>query len=97
MQVITTRVGEKFVQDLKEIEKDEKADRAEVVRKLLASAIGEWKLKKAIGLLRERKITLRTAAKIADVSYATMLSLVSSAAVDSGYSLKDLETDLERI
>lgn len=95
--MVTVRVPEKCFQDLKQIEQEEKADRAQVVRKLLAEAIKEWKLKKAVELLREHKITLRKAADMAEVSYLEMWDLTAEADVDIGYSLSDLEKDKERI
>jgi predicted HTH domain antitoxin len=79
------------------IEKDEHADRAEVIRKLLAKGIKEWKLKKAIELLREHKVTLRKAANIASVSYVEMLDLASKYGIDVGYSLEEMERDFRNL
>ena len=97
MKVITSRISKEYFDDLKMIEKDEQADRAEVIRKLLAKGIKEWKLKKAIELLREHKVTLRKAAKIASVSYVEMLNLASKHGIDIGYTLEDLEKDFSTI
>ncbi|MBS3097140.1 UPF0175 family protein [Candidatus Woesearchaeota archaeon] len=94
MKVITARIGEKQFEDLKNIEKEEQTERAEVMRKLLANAIKEWKVRKALELLKEHKVTLRRAAKLADASYAEMLDLASNADIDMGYSLKELRKDL---
>lgn len=91
------RVPEKCFRDLKQIEEEEQAERAEVVRRLLARAIKEWKLKKATELLRQHKVTLRRAAKIAEVSYVEILDLVAKAGIDIGYSLSELERDIERV
>ena len=93
MKVITSRISDEYFNDLKMIEKDEHADRAEVIRKLLAKGIKEWKLNKAIELLREHKVTIRKGAKIAAVSYIEMLDLASKHGIDIGYSLEDLEKD----
>lgn len=97
MKVITTRVSEKYFEDLQEIEKELQAERAEVVRRLLAEAIKRWKIRKVLELLREHKITLRKAASIAEVSYVEMLDLTSEAGIDIGYSLSDLNKDVERL
>lgn len=93
MKVITARIEDKYFEDLKAIEKEEHAERAEVTRKLLARAIKEWKIKKALELLKERKVTIRRASKLADVSYAEMLDMASKADIDIGYNLKDLRAD----
>ena len=94
MKVITSRISDEYFNDLKMIEKDEQADRAEVIRKLLANGIKEWKLNKAIELLREHKITIRKAAKIAAISYVEMLDIASKHGIEIGYSVEDLEKDL---
>jgi len=93
MKVVTTRIEENHFEDLKMIEKEEHIDRAENMRKLLANAIKEWKIKKALELLREHKITIRRAAALADTSYADMLDLSAQADIDIGYSLKELRKD----
>ncbi len=94
MKVITTRIEEKYFEDLKKIEKEEHTERAEVTRKLLASAIKEWKIKKALNLLKEHKITIRKATSIADVPYVEMLDLASKFDIDIGYDLKELNKDI---
>ena len=95
MKVITTRIEDGYFEDLKSIEKEEHTERAEVVRKLLATAIGEWKAKRALELLKGHKITIRKAAALAGVPYVAMLDLASKADVDIGYSLKELQKDLK--
>ena len=95
MKVITTRIDDEYFKALQEIEKEEQVDRAEAVRKLLANAIKEWKIKKALSLLKNRKTTIRKAAAIANISYVEMLNLIEQEGIDSGYSLEDLKKDLE--
>jgi predicted HTH domain antitoxin len=96
MKVITTRIDDKYFEDLKIIEKEEARDRAEVIRRLLAIAIKEWKIKKSLELLKKHKITMRKAASIAGVSYVEMLDLSSQEDIDSGYTIKDLQEDLKK-
>lgn len=96
MKVITARIDDEFFDALKEIEKDEHTERAEVVRKLLARAIKEWKLKRSLDLLKERKVTIRRAAALAGISYLEMFDLMSKTDIDIGYTLKDLRKDLEQ-
>lgn len=94
MKVITSRIPEKYFKDLEMIQEEEKIDRAEAVRRLLTKAISEWKKEKALNLLKDHKITIRTAASMADVTYIEMLELAQN--IDTGYSLDELERDLER-
>lgn len=94
MKVITSRIPEKYFQDLEMIQKEEKIDRAEAVRRLLTKAISEWKKEKALTLLKDHKITIRTVAPMAEVTYVGMLELAKR--IDMGYDLEELERDLER-
>lgn len=96
MEVITARIEEKDFEDLKTIEKDEKTERAEVVRKLLTKAIKDWKMKKALELLKQRKITIRKAASFAELSYAEMLDVMAQADIDIGYALQELKRDVKK-
>ena len=52
--------------------------------------INTSKKKKALKLLKEHKITIRKADKLADISYVAMLDLDSKANVDIGYYTKEL-------
>lgn len=97
MGVITARVPDDLFQDIKEIEREEKAERAEVVRKLLDKAIDEWKLKRAIEMLKDGRITFRTAAKKAGLTYVEMLDQVERAGIPIGYSVADLQADLAEL
>ena len=95
MKVITSRIPERYSKDLEMIQKEEKIDRAEAIRRLLTKAISDWKKERALKLLKDHKITLRTAASMADVTYVEMLEL--SQKIDIGYDLEELERDLERL
>lgn len=94
MKVVTARIEDEYFEDLEKIEKEEQTERAEVMRKLLASAIKEWKIKKALELLKAHKATMRKAAKLANVPYVEMMTLASKADIDIGYSLKELRRDM---
>ena len=97
LETITTRVPDEIYQDIKRIEEEEKAERAEVIRRLLFDAIKRWKLKKALEMLRENKVTLRTAAKFAGLTYIEMLDAAEAAGIPIGYTPLDLKLDLEAI
>jgi predicted HTH domain antitoxin len=94
-EVISTRVPDEIARDLREIEKEEKADRATVIRKLLARAIEEWKIERALRLYRERKVTLWRAARLAGITLREMMELAAKEGIQFQYSEKDLEEDIE--
>jgi len=95
LQTITTRVPDEIYQDIKKIESEEKTERAEVIRRLLAEAIKRWKLKRALDTLREEKLTLRSAAKLAGLTYIEMMNEVEKAGIPINYTISDLQLDLE--
>lgn len=94
-EIISTRVPDEIAKDLKEIEEEEKTDRATVVRKLLARAIQQWKMERALRLYREGKVTLWRAAKLAGVTLREMMDLAAKEGIQFQYTQKDLEEDIE--
>jgi predicted HTH domain antitoxin len=94
-EIISTRVSESMAKDLEEIEKEEKTDRATVVRKLLAQAIDERKLEKALALYCEGKITLWKAAKIAGLSLWEMMDVAKERKTPLQYTNADFRSDFE--
>lgn len=89
LKVLTVRVDEEIVKDLDEIGEREKADRAEVVKRLLDKAIKEWKLDRALEMISRGTWTIRKAADYADLSYYQMLEEMSTHGIDSGSTLED--------
>ncbi len=96
-EIISTRVPEEIAKTLKEIEKEEKTDRATIVRKLLARAIEQWKMERALRLYREGKVTLWRAARIAGITLREMMELAAKEGIQFQYSQKDLEEDIEAV
>lgn len=97
MRVITTRIPDKMFENIKEMEESEKIDRSEATRKLISVGIKEIKKKKAIKLLRECKITYRIAATMMDITIYELLNIMEKEGIVIGYSLKDLEKDIEEM
>lgn len=97
MQPVTTRIPEEDAELLAELEAELGADRAEVLRRLIRTGIEEWRKERAVERLRDHDVTLRKAAELAGVNYVEMLSLAVEAGIDIGYTVDDLDRDLERI
>jgi predicted HTH domain antitoxin len=97
LETITARVPESLLKDLKRIEGEERTERAEVIRRLLTEAIGEWKLRKALEMIRERKASMRAAAKFAGMRYLELLDRVEKEAIPLDYTLSDLRADMEAL
>lgn len=96
MEVLTTRIPDDLLKAIVEIEKDERAERAEVVRRLLDKAVQQWKLAKALRMIQEGRWTIRRAAAFAGLKYHEMLDRTGEAGVDSGPTLKELRESLDR-
>jgi len=94
-EIISTRIPDEVARDLKEIEKEEKTDRATLVRKLLARAIEQWKMERALRLYREGKVTLWRAARLAGITLREMMELATKQGIQFKYTTKDLEEDIE--
>jgi len=94
-EVVSTRVPDDMAKDLDEIEKEEKTDRATVVRKLLARAISDWKLERALKLYGDGKVTLWKAAAIAGLSLWEMIEIVRQRKIPFHYTHGDFCEDFE--
>jgi len=97
MEVLTTRVPEELSKAIREIEKEERADRAEVVRRLLDRAVRDWKISKALKMISEGSWTIRRAAKFSGLGYHEILDRMAELGIDSGPTLKDLREGLDRL
>lgn len=97
MKTVTTRIPEDDEEALATLEEELMADRSEVLRRLIRKGLAEWRKEDALDQLRNHEITIRQAAELADVSYVEMLSLAAEKGIEVGYTVEDLERDLERI
>jgi formate dehydrogenase maturation protein FdhE len=88
--VLTARIPEQLMEDLKFIEKDEKAERAEIIRRLLDSAVKEWKLRKALIMISQETWTIRKAAKFVGLTYYQLLDKMEKFDVEYGQKIADL-------
>lgn len=96
IETISIRLDEKLVKDVKHIGQELKSDRSEVIRRLLDQAVKEWKLQKALELLRKEQISLGKAAEITELTIYEVLKKTDEAGISLGYSEKDLAKDLKR-
>ena len=97
MKTVTTRIPEDDEEALAALEEELMADRSEVLRRLIHKGLTEWRTEDALKQLRSHEITIRQAAELAGVSYVEMLSLASEAGIEVGYTVEDLEHDLDRL
>ena len=98
MTTISVRLDKETQQELKRVEQKWKTDRSEVIRRLLAQAIKEWKLENALESLAKHKISLSQAAEESNISLWEILDIVKEKNIDwTGYSKEDLEKDFKEL
>src|SRR2546428_13900761 len=96
MEVLTSRMPNGLLQAIREIERDERAERAEVGTRLRDKAVHEWKLARALRMISEGRWTVRRAAKFAGLEYHEILERMSEQGIDSGPSVKDIREAFDR-
>ena len=96
IETVSVRLDEKLIREVKRIEQELKSDRSEVVRRLLDQAVKEWKLQKALELLRKEQISMWKAAEIAELTIYEILKKAEDAVILIGYTEKDLMKDIKR-
>ena len=89
MEVLTTRIPDDLLRAIQEIEREERTERAEVVRRLLDRAVHDWRVARALSMVQDGRWTVRRAAKFAGLSYHEDLDRMSELGVDSGPALKE--------
>jgi predicted HTH domain antitoxin len=94
---IATRVDKDIIAQIKEIEMETQADRAEVIRRLLDEGIKQYRLKKAVTLLRDGKVTVSRAAEIAGLSVWDIVELMHAKRIPIQYTADDLRRSLELV
>lgn len=96
-QMVGVRLPLGLVRELELIEEVEQSDRSTTVRRLLASAVHDWKLKHYARQYGEGKVTLARAARDAGVSLWEMMDYARSRKVPAQYALEDIQQDLKTI
>ncbi len=96
-QLIASRVPSDLAADLRRIETAEHLDRSTAVRRLLYSAVREWKMEHATKLYSENRVTLARAAEEAGVSVREMMEYLRQKKVPMQHDLEDFEEDLKGI
>jgi len=87
---VTTRLPEDFILRIKEIAKRENLDTSSVIRRLLARALDEQKLKFIVEKLASHKISIGKAAEELNVSVWEMINISKNNNIDwTGYSEED--------
>lgn len=97
-KIITTRVPEDFLEELRKISEKENIDVSTLIRKLLLKSMEEWRLNTCIEKIKNHKISIGKAAELCKVSIWELLEILKENSVDwVDYSEDDLKSDLKFI
>jgi len=94
---ITTRLPEEFVVGIKEVSEKENIDMSTAIRKLLATAIKEWKIQFALKQYSKGNLSFEETADFAEVSVWDLPNLFKKHETVSNYDLEEFEEDLKTI
>ncbi len=97
MITVSVRLPRSLVREIDRLAEDRGVDRSAIVRELLLIAIKEARIKRALDLIRERKVSVWKAAEIAGVTYREMLELLKRYNVPFPLSPEELLKELEEI
>ena len=93
---ISVRLDKSLLKDLAEIERNWQADRSEAIRRLLAKAVGSWKIQNTLDKIRAHKISIGKAAEQCGLPIWEMLDIIKENNINwTAYSKEDLERDLK--
>ena len=96
-QMVGTRLPESLIADLEKMEKVEQTDRSTALRKLLYSALRDWKLEHYSQEYGKCRMTLAKAAEEAGVTIWEMMACLRQRKIPAQYDLDDLKHDLDGI
>lgn len=96
-EAISVRLDKKTIKDLEAFSEELKADRSEILRRVVATGLKELKKKKILELLRTEKISIGKSAELLEISIYELLELMAQNEIPYGYSLKDLKADLTKV
>mgnify|MGYP001315186720 CR=1 FL=1 len=95
-KTITTRLPEDFVLEINKLAKKENLDMSAVIRRLLANALKQERLKEVINSLSSHKISIGQAALKLNISLWDMMDLAKERNIDwNEYVESDLEKDIQ--
>ncbi|MEX2707163.1 MAG: UPF0175 family protein [Candidatus Freyrarchaeum guaymaensis] len=97
METISSRVDKEILEELERISKKRGVDRSVVIREMLREGVKEFKLKEALELLRERKITVWRAAEMAGATYREILDSLRQHNIPFPVTIEEIRREIKEI
>jgi predicted HTH domain antitoxin len=96
-EVMTARLTKELKKSLSLVAKTEHVDRSTALRKLLSTAVTQWKRDEAIKKYRTEEYSLEQAARFADMSLWKFIDVLKNQKVPLNYDLEELERDMKTL
>jgi predicted HTH domain antitoxin len=93
-KTLTTRAPDALAKEIEVLAKEEKLDKSSLIRRLLADAVQNKRIKKALKLYKESKISIGKAAEIAKLSIWEMLDLIAEKGIHIDYGTEEFLEDI---
>jgi predicted HTH domain antitoxin len=97
MARISTRIPRSQLQEVERLALTRGLGKSAMVRELVDVGMREMRLKESLDLVRERKVSVWTAARIAGIDYRTMLTALRTNNVPFPLSERELERELREL
>ena len=94
MVTTSVRLPKEIVEEIERLSKEEGIDKGTLIRKLITESLREYKIKRALELYKEGKVSLWKAAEIAGITYREALEELKKRNIPFKYDLEDLEVDI---
>ncbi len=94
MVTTSVRLPKDLLDELEKISKEEGLDRGAIIRRFLTGSLKEYRVKKAMEMYREGKVSLWKAAEMAGISYREALEQLKLRNIPFRYDVEDLEADI---
>lgn len=96
MKTTSIQLPEEYMEEIEKICKLEGVDKDTIIRKLIGDALREHRVKKALELYSEGKISLWKAAGIAGMTYRAALEELKKRKIPFQYDKEDLDVDIQQ-
>ncbi len=95
MKTLSARVDEELIRKIDELAKEEKVDRATIVRKLLSEAVERKLIEVSLEKYKKGKVSLWKAASLCGLSLWEFIDVLSKEGINIDYGIEELLEDIE--
>lgn len=96
-KIITTRLPDRYLSDLKEISLVDQVDTSTTIRKLLAKAIAEWKIDYSLDNFKKGVFSFEQAREFSGLNVWDFRDVMHQKKVSLVYTSENLKEDLKKI